>query len=88
MTIVYEGEVEHRIEGLPDGVVLRSVTVVGDGFRANREQNLAAIDKLQQLLARARAGGGEKYVARHVKRGKLLPRERVDLLLDRDSPFL
>ncbi|MCA9489703.1 MAG: acyl-CoA carboxylase subunit beta, partial [Myxococcales bacterium] len=59
-----------------------------DGFRANREQNLAAIDKLQQLLARARAGGGEKYVARHVKRGKLLPRERVDLLLDRDSPFL
>ena len=34
------------------------------------------------------AGGGEKYVDRHHARGKLLARERIELLVDRDSPFL
>jgi acetyl-CoA carboxylase carboxyltransferase component len=57
-------------------------------FQQNRTQNLASIAKLQELLAKARAGGGPKYAARHAERGKLLPRERVDLLLDRDAPFL
>ena len=33
-------------------------------------------------------GGGEKYIERHHSRGRLLPRERIELLLDRDSPFL
>ncbi len=57
-------------------------------YLENREANLAAVEELQRHLARARAGGGERYVARHRARGKLLPRERIDLLLDRDSPFL
>ena len=39
-------------------------------------------------LAEARAGGGEKYNTRHEGKGKLLPRERIELLLDRDSYFL
>jgi acetyl-CoA carboxylase carboxyltransferase component len=34
------------------------------------------------------AGGGDRYVERHRRRGRLLVRERIDLLLDRDSPFL
>src|SRR6185436_9336063 len=38
--------------------------------------------------AKALAGGGPKYVERHHKRGKLLARERVELLIDEDSPFL
>ena len=33
-------------------------------------------------------GGGEKARARHTERGKLLPRERVDRLLDKGAPFL
>nr|WP_240959919.1 carboxyl transferase domain-containing protein [Rhodococcus sp. HNM0563] len=37
---------------------------------------------------KALAGGGEKYVRRHHDRGKLLPRERIELLVDPDSPFL
>jgi acetyl-CoA carboxylase carboxyltransferase component len=49
---------------------------------------LARLDELDELLARTRAGGGERYVERHRKRGKLLARERIELLLDRDSPFL
>jgi len=35
-----------------------------------------------------RAGGGERYTQRHRERGKLLPRERIELLLDRDTAFL
>ncbi|MEQ1566538.1 MAG: carboxyl transferase domain-containing protein [Myxococcota bacterium] len=56
--------------------------------RANRDQNLAAVDQLNGWLAKARAGGGERYVKRHLERGKLLPRQRLELLLDRDSPLL
>ncbi|MBX3412018.1 MAG: acyl-CoA carboxylase subunit beta [Pirellulales bacterium] len=59
-----------------------------DTFRANRDAVLNQLGALEKLLAAARAGGGSKYVARHHERGKLLARERIELLLDRDSPFL
>jgi len=59
-----------------------------DAFQRNHDANLESVAELQRLLAKARAGGGEKYVNRHLARGKLLPRTRVELLLDRDSPFL
>ena len=39
-------------------------------------------------MALACAGGGERYVARHRARGRLLVRERIELLLDRDASFL
>jgi acyl-CoA carboxylase subunit beta len=51
----------------------------------------AMVDRLTELddaLNAARAGGGEKYVTRHHARGRLLPRERIELLVDRDTPFL
>ncbi|GAB3353492.1 carboxyl transferase domain-containing protein [Micromonospora halotolerans] len=57
-------------------------------YRANREALLERLAELETALDQARAGGGEKYVTRHHKRGKLLPRERIELLLDQDSPFL
>jgi acyl-CoA carboxylase subunit beta len=57
-------------------------------YRANRSGNLRLLEELAEQLALARAGGGEKYVARHRARGKLLARERIELLLDRDAPFL
>ncbi len=59
-----------------------------DGFRRNREAMLARLGENDALLAQSRAGGGEAYVARHRARGKLLARERIDLLLDPDAPFL
>ncbi len=58
------------------------------GYCANREALLAKLEEIEQLQAQARAGGGEKYTAKHRARGKLLARERVELLVDRDSPFL
>ncbi len=69
--------------------VLRSALDVGSpGYAANREASVARLAELDAELAKARAGGGPKYVDRHHGRGKLLPRERIELLLDRDAPFL
>jgi acetyl-CoA carboxylase carboxyltransferase component len=59
-----------------------------DEYRANEATNRAAIDKLRAALQEATLGGGDKYVSRHRAAGKLLPRERIELLLDRDSYFL
>jgi acetyl-CoA carboxylase carboxyltransferase component len=57
-------------------------------YRENREGFLEQIALLNEQLGLVRAGGGEKYVKRHSERGKLMARERIELLLDRDSPFL
>jgi len=57
-------------------------------FAANLAANRAAIDKLIAALHEATVGGGDKYNTRHKAAGKLLPRERIELLLDRDSYFL
>ena len=57
-------------------------------FQSNRAANLASLDRLEAALAVARSGGGAKYTERHHAAGKLLPRERIELLLDRDSHFL
>ena len=68
---------------LPTRVAPRS-----DAFRANAETNRDAVATLESALAASRAGGGPKYVQRHLERGKLLPRERIERVLDRDSYFL
>ncbi|MEV1247155.1 acyl-CoA carboxylase subunit beta [Nonomuraea sp. NPDC050022] len=49
---------------------------------------LGKLEELDAEQAKAVAGGGDKYVERHRKRGKLLARERIELLIDPDSPFL
>jgi 3-methylcrotonyl-CoA carboxylase beta subunit len=60
----------------------------GEAFAANEAAHRALVDDLREQLALARAGGGARAAERHVARGKLLPRERVERLLDRGSPFL
>lgn len=57
-------------------------------YTANRRVMLDRLDELAAEHAKALAGGGEKYVERHRGRGKLTARERVELLLDPDTPFL
>jgi 3-methylcrotonyl-CoA carboxylase beta subunit len=57
-------------------------------FAANREHMQAQVDDLRALVQHIKLGGGEKYKQRHKARGKLLPRERLDTLLDDGSPFL
>ena len=57
-------------------------------FQSNYAENLAGIEKLRGELKKSTAGGGEQYVKRHIARGKLLPRERIEMLLDEGSYFL
>ncbi len=57
-------------------------------FRAARTGMLGLLEAIDTQLALARAGGGERSISRHRGRGKLLIRERIELLLDRDAPFL
>jgi acetyl-CoA carboxylase carboxyltransferase component len=57
-------------------------------YQENREAWQKLVDELRERLAKVREGGGEKYVKRHRERGKLLVRERIELLLDPGTPFL
>lgn len=56
--------------------------------KARLAHNHALAHQLRDAVAEAALGGPEKHRERHVSRGKLLPRERVERLLDPDSPFL
>lgn len=69
-------------------VIQSKVNPRSDGYRKNREAWDGLLARLEAAFAASRAGGGPKYVERHQARGKLLPRERIELLLDRDSWFL
>jgi 3-methylcrotonyl-CoA carboxylase beta subunit len=70
-------------------VLLRSrADPAAAAFRANQAAHAELAADLQRQLARVRAGGGPDAAAKHVARGKLLPRERVAGLLDPGSPFL
>jgi len=60
----------------------------GDEFRRRSAHNRALAEKLRADVAEAAKGGPEKHRERHVSRGKLLPRDRVERLLDPGSPFL
>jgi 3-methylcrotonyl-CoA carboxylase beta subunit len=57
-------------------------------FQANAAAMRALVDDLHATVAKAAHGGGDVPRARHVARGKLLPRDRVQMLLDPGTPFL
>ncbi|RKT57388.1 carboxyl transferase domain-containing protein [Saccharothrix australiensis] len=72
-----------------DAPVLRSAAdKSGEAFRRYADEHTALVHDLRAKLAAAARGGSDKARARHVERGKLLPRDRVDTLLDPGSPFL
>ncbi len=69
--------------------VLRSTSDPrSESFRANAAAQAALVADLRDRLATNRVGGTDRARAKHVERGKLLPRDRVDELLDPGSPFL
>src|SRR6187431_3298387 len=57
-------------------------------FAANSAVMRALVDELRARQAKSALGGGDAARAKHVARGKLLPRDRVEMLLDPGSPFL
>ncbi len=69
--------------------MLRSrVDPAGEVFKRNVEQHTALVAELREKLAAAGRGGPDRSRERHTARGKLLPRDRVDALVDAGSPFL
>jgi len=69
-------------------ILTSTVDTAAPSYVDNRAAMLASLSLLDGALEAARAGGGERYATRHHARGKLLPRERIELLVDRDAPFL
>ena len=57
-------------------------------FGENRRHFEGLVAEMRERLAAARAGGGPRYLARHLEQGKLPVRERIERLLDPASPFL
>ena len=69
-------------------VIKSKVNVRAPDFAENAQHMQEQVDDLRSKLETIKQGGGEKSCARHVSRGKLLPRDRVAGLLDPGSPFL
>ena len=70
------------------GVLETTVDPRAQSYLDARTATLTSLAELETGLDAARDGGGEREVTRHHARGKLLARERVELLVDQDSPLL
>jgi 3-methylcrotonyl-CoA carboxylase beta subunit len=68
--------------------ILSRVQLHSPEFEANHATMTALVADLRERMARAREGGGPRYLQRHRQQGKLPVRERIDRLLDEGSPFL
>jgi 3-methylcrotonyl-CoA carboxylase beta subunit len=69
-------------------VIQSRIVAAGENFRANQAQYAELLKNLRAAIAYSVAGGGEAHVKRHHKRGKMLARDRIDLLVDPFTPFL
>ncbi len=64
------------------------LNIRGEDYKASVAAMQVLVDDLRQKIEQISLGGGEQARAKHLARGKLLPRERVQLLLDPGTPFL
>jgi 3-methylcrotonyl-CoA carboxylase beta subunit len=69
-------------------VLNSAITPSGASFKANKAAMSGLIDELKTRMSVAAQGGDERSRKRHSERGKMLPRERVERLIDPGSPFL
>ncbi|MBT6078111.1 MAG: methylcrotonoyl-CoA carboxylase [Oceanospirillaceae bacterium] len=70
------------------GTLTNSINAQSADFKTKSSAMQALVDDLRSQVAQLQLGGGEKYQAKHLGRGKLLPRDRIDQLIDVGSPFL
>ncbi len=64
------------------------IDVYSEDFKANREAFLKLLNEYKTILETTTRGGSEKSLKRHKDRCKLLARERINLLIDPNTPFL
>ncbi|MBC3764619.1 carboxyl transferase domain-containing protein [Neptunicella marina] len=69
-------------------VIQSTINTKSQSFSDNAAAMQTVVDDLQDKIAQIKLGGGEKYREKHVSRGKLLPRDRINALLDPGSAFL
>ncbi|WP_026374718.1 carboxyl transferase domain-containing protein [Aestuariibacter salexigens] len=69
-------------------VITSKINTKSQEFADNAAHMQSQVDDLKQVVEQIKLGGGEKSNKRHTDRGKLLPRERINALLDEGSPFL
>ncbi|MBX5128949.1 methylcrotonoyl-CoA carboxylase [Rhizobium lentis] len=69
-------------------VISTAVDRASESFKTNTAKNKALVDELYERSAKTREGGSQAARERHTGKGKLLPRDRIQLLLDAGSPFL
>ncbi len=69
-------------------VLSSQIALSSQDFKANSEHMLGLVGQMRNVAAAVEKGGSDHARERHLSRGKLLPRERVRRLLDRNSPFL
>lgn len=69
-------------------VINSKVNLRDEAFNKNKEAMQQVVDDLRSKVSVIAQGGGERARDKHLKRGKLLPRERIRVLLDTGSPFL
>jgi 3-methylcrotonyl-CoA carboxylase beta subunit len=82
-------DTDTRAQALARAPRLRSqADPASDGYARNFAANAALAAQLRQQLETASLGGPDSARKRHAERGKLLPRDRVDTLIDQGSPFL
>jgi len=69
-------------------IIQSKLNTRSEEFAANSSRMRGLVDELRTIIDEIGKGGGEKYQQRHVSRGKLLVRDRIDALIDPGSPFL
>ena len=86
LTADLRAEFSQRLSSAPQ--IQSSIDPQGEEFQANAAWMHGLVDELRRRELNVREGGGTRSVERHHARGKLLARERIERLLDHDSPFL
>jgi 3-methylcrotonyl-CoA carboxylase beta subunit len=69
-------------------IIQSKINTKNDAFAENRLHMQAQVNDLQQKVAQIMLGGGKSSRERHLSRGKLLPRDRIEALIDKNASFL
>jgi 3-methylcrotonyl-CoA carboxylase beta subunit len=68
--------------------IISKIDLSSEGFLSNYLHMEGLVSDLNKLVSNVKNGGGERSQTRHLERGKLLPHDRINTLVDPDSPFL